>query len=268
MGPACYRRLVGSLVHEIVFPRAARPGRRPGRGGGKVASSTSATDGAPWHHRTSCGQAGWVGGNGPNRAPATPGARDHRGACPRRPRGQPQALCPRAPCASAGSGFAEGADQIAVAACPPGWQIEAILPFPKQEYLRDFEASSAGDGRDVREMFEASLARADAVTQLELLAADDGDGEVARRDLGYAVAGGYLLCQIDVLIAVWDGKPPKMGVPGRSRARRTKPAFRWCGFRFTTRRCPLSSAHSRAAARPPPVPTAPRPAAGGARADL
>jgi hypothetical protein len=112
------------------------------------------------------------------------------------------------------SGFAEGADQIAVAACPPGWQIEAILPFPKQEYLRDFEASSVGDGRDVRETFEASLARADAVTQLDLPTADDGGGEVARRDLGYVAAGGYLLRQIDVLIAVWDGMPPKTGGTG------------------------------------------------------
>src|SRR6267143_2134271 len=32
-------------------------------------------------------------------------------------------------------GFAEGADQMAVAACPSGWRIEAILPFPKNEYL-------------------------------------------------------------------------------------------------------------------------------------
>src|SRR5262249_53500770 len=34
------------------------------------------------------------------------------------------------------SGFAEGADQMAVVACPPGWQIEAILPFPRDEYLK------------------------------------------------------------------------------------------------------------------------------------
>ena len=37
------------------------------------------------------------------------------------------------------SGFAEGADQMAVAACPAGWRIEAILPFPVEEYLKDFE---------------------------------------------------------------------------------------------------------------------------------
>src|ERR1044072_9029975 len=28
------------------------------------------------------------------------------------------------------SGFAEGADQMAVLACPGAWQIDALLPFP------------------------------------------------------------------------------------------------------------------------------------------
>jgi hypothetical protein len=37
-------------------------------------------------------------------------------------------------------GFAEGADQLAVAASPPDWQVEAILPFGKDEYLNDLAA--------------------------------------------------------------------------------------------------------------------------------
>ena len=64
------------------------------------------------------------------------------------------------------SGFAEGADQIAIAACPADWTVEAILPFPKDEYLKDFEQSAAGDGRDVRGELLASLARAAVVTEL------------------------------------------------------------------------------------------------------
>ena len=64
------------------------------------------------------------------------------------------------------SGFAEGADQIAVAACPADWIVEAILPFPKDEYLKDFEKSAAGDGRDVRDDLLKSLARASVVTEL------------------------------------------------------------------------------------------------------
>lgn len=105
------------------------------------------------------------------------------------------------------AGFAEGADQIAVAACPPSWQVEAILPFPVEEYLKDFETSAAGDGRDVREEFRRSLSRASAVTELALQ-------QGAPRQQGYVDAGSYLLRQIDVLIAVWDGEPPKPGGTG------------------------------------------------------
>jgi hypothetical protein len=98
-------------------------------------------------------------------------------------------------------GFAEGADQIAVTACPAGWRIEATLPFPRQEYLKDFVTSAAGDGRDVRDEFLQSLIKASVVTEI-----DDPSGS---RDHGYAKAGGFMLRQIDVLVAVWDGKPPR-----------------------------------------------------------
>jgi hypothetical protein len=103
-------------------------------------------------------------------------------------------------------GFAEGADQIAVATCPAGWRIEAILPFPRDDYLRDFAASAAGDGRDVRDEFRQSLAKAAVVTELP---APSGS-----REQGYAEAGGFMLRQIDILVAVWDGKPPKAGGTG------------------------------------------------------
>jgi hypothetical protein len=103
-------------------------------------------------------------------------------------------------------GFAEGADQIAVATCPTGWRIEAILPFPRGDYLRDFAASASGDGRDVRDEFRQSLAKAAVVTELP---APSGS-----REQGYAEAGGFMLRQIDILVAVWDGKPPKAGGTG------------------------------------------------------
>src|SRR5262245_28655347 len=79
------------------------------------------------------------------------------------------------------SGFAEGADQTAVAACPEGWQIEAILPFPQEEYLKDF-AASAADGHDACPAFLDSLKRASAVTQLPRPPA-------AWRNQGYVHAG-------------------------------------------------------------------------------
>jgi len=105
------------------------------------------------------------------------------------------------------SGLAEGADQIAVTQCPPAWVVEAVLPFPKDEYLRDFEKSAGDDHADVRPAFLASLARAKRVTELDFRWSE-------KRVTAYVEAGGYLLGQIDLLIAVWDGKPPKPGGTG------------------------------------------------------
>ncbi len=105
------------------------------------------------------------------------------------------------------SGFAEGTDQIAVAVSPESWQIEALLPFPHDEYLNDFKQSAAGDGRDVRQEFEQSLKRAAVVT--ELVPPPSGE-----RNRAYAQAGGFMLRQIDVLIAAWNGEPPETGGTG------------------------------------------------------
>jgi hypothetical protein len=105
------------------------------------------------------------------------------------------------------SGFAEGADQLAVAACPADWIVEAILPFPKDEYLKDFATSAASDGRDVRNELLASLRRASAVTELT---APPG----RPRHEAYAAAGRAMLDAIDILIAVWDGEEPEPGGTG------------------------------------------------------
>ena len=103
------------------------------------------------------------------------------------------------------SGFAEGADQMAVAVCPTNWTVEAVLPFPTDEYLKDFEQSATGDGRDVRGEFLASLARAAVVTELPT---------PPERNQGYVRVGNALLDRSDMLIAVWDGEPPKPGGTG------------------------------------------------------
>jgi hypothetical protein len=62
------------------------------------------------------------------------------------------------------SGFAEGADQMAVAACPADWQVEAVLPFPLDEYLEDFEDSAPEGRRSPRYVFKELLKRASAIT--------------------------------------------------------------------------------------------------------
>jgi hypothetical protein len=117
------------------------------------------------------------------------------------------------------SGFAQGADQMVVAACPAAWQIEAVLPFPVHEYLEDFEDSAPDGKRSPRDMFKDSLKRASAITQLPFTPSESGDsdrvrGDSGNRAKGYANAGRYLLRQIDLLIAVWDGKTPKTGGTG------------------------------------------------------
>lgn len=103
------------------------------------------------------------------------------------------------------SGFAEGADQLATAICPADWTVEAILPFPRDEYLKDFERSAL-DGRDVRSEFLTSLARAAVVTELPTL--------TGPRDRAYLLCGRFMLQQIDLLIAVWDGEAPRPGGTG------------------------------------------------------
>jgi hypothetical protein len=116
------------------------------------------------------------------------------------------------------SGFAEGADQMAVAACPADWQVEAVLPFPLDEYLEDFEDSAPEGRRSPRYVFKELLKRASAITQLPFKPTESGDsdrtGDTGNRAKGYANAGRYLLRQVDVLIAVWDGKTPKTGGTG------------------------------------------------------
>jgi hypothetical protein len=104
------------------------------------------------------------------------------------------------------SGFAEGADQLAVEESPSGWQIGAILPFPRDEYLEDFKRS-ARDGSDARPALLASLAKAASVTELP-------GREAGAREQGYVEAGAFMLRQIDFLIAVWDGFPPRRGGTG------------------------------------------------------
>jgi hypothetical protein len=105
------------------------------------------------------------------------------------------------------SSFAEGADQIAVMACPSDWQIEALLPFPKDEYLNDFTKSAAHNGQDVSAAFLESLKCASTITQLV-------PNHLRNREDCYADVGSYLIRQIDLLVAVWDGKSAKVGGTG------------------------------------------------------
>ncbi len=94
------------------------------------------------------------------------------------------------------SPLADGADQMAAeAGLERGWRLQAILPFDRKTYIRDFEGLEAGA------RFLGMIERADCV--LELPGDPDDDAEA------YMAAGRATIAHCDVLIAIWDGKPPR-----------------------------------------------------------
>jgi hypothetical protein len=102
--------------------------------------------------------------------------------------------------------MAEGIDQTAAQLRPSTWALDAILPFPVESYKKDFKQSAADKSRSVVPEFEAALKQAQRV--LELPEIDDP----AERDRGYARLGNFLIRQVDLLVAVWNGE--RAGGPG------------------------------------------------------
>jgi hypothetical protein len=94
------------------------------------------------------------------------------------------------------SPIADGADQIAAQiALELGWELQAILPFERSTY----RASLANDG--ARAQFDALLARATCVLELP--------GDAAHSLEAYVMTGRGTVAHCDLLIAVWDGRPPR-----------------------------------------------------------
>lgn len=95
--------------------------------------------------------------------------------------------------------LAEGADTIAArVALERGWQIDAVLPFDRSEYARDFDEPGTADG------LQELLAQATDVFELPGTRSEAG-GEAA----AYERAGRVVLAQCELLLAVWDGGPPQ-----------------------------------------------------------
>ena len=94
------------------------------------------------------------------------------------------------------SPIADGADQIAAeVALDLGWELQAVLPFGRAEY----RASLANSG--ARERFDRLLERSTCALELP------GDKE---RELdAYVMTGRATVAHCDMLIAVWDGLPPR-----------------------------------------------------------
>lgn len=95
--------------------------------------------------------------------------------------------------------LAEGADTIvAEVALDRGWQVDAVLPFERAEYARDFVEPKATD------RLAGLIVRAKNVFELPGSRHEAG-GEAA----AYERAGRVMLSQSELLIAVWDGGPPQ-----------------------------------------------------------
>ena len=97
------------------------------------------------------------------------------------------------------TGLADGADAIgADVALARGWQLDAVLPFFRDDYAGDFADDPA------RGAYRRQLAACGAVFEL------DGDlADPAGHGVAYERAGRVTVAQSDLLIAVWDGGPAR-----------------------------------------------------------
>ena len=94
------------------------------------------------------------------------------------------------------SPIADGADQIAAeVALELGWELQAALPFGRAEY----RASLANQG--ARERFDSLMERASCVLELP--------GHSQTQVDAYVMTGRATVAHCDLLIAVWDGLPPR-----------------------------------------------------------
>lgn len=94
------------------------------------------------------------------------------------------------------SPIADGADQVAAeVALELGWELQAVLPFERTYY----RSTLANHG--ARERFDALLERSTCV--LELPGAEGHELDA------YVMTGRATVAHCDILIAVWDGLPPR-----------------------------------------------------------
>ena len=94
------------------------------------------------------------------------------------------------------SPLADGADQIAAEiALDLGFELHAILPFERGRYREDMADEAA------RSQFDDLLGRATCVLELP--------GRTEHLLESYVMAGRATVAHSDLLIAVWDGLPPR-----------------------------------------------------------
>jgi len=107
-----------------------------------------------------------------------------------------QLFAPVPPIFTLVSPLAEGADQMAAqAALARGWRLQVILPFDRASYVADFNDDES------RDRFHDLVANASCTLELP--------GEPNNPLEAYVMAGRGTVAHCDILIAVWDGLPPR-----------------------------------------------------------
>jgi hypothetical protein len=99
------------------------------------------------------------------------------------------------------SALASGADQwVAEEAINLGFELQSVLPFSREEYLKDFTVPSEA------ESYKHLLEKATAILELDGKIGMDEYGNRKPDSQSYEAVGKGILNQTDLLIAVWDGK--------------------------------------------------------------
>jgi len=100
------------------------------------------------------------------------------------------------------SGLASGADQwVANEAIGLGFELQSILPFERDEFLKDFTVQSDA------ETYLDLLGKSNAILELDGKVGIDSANKRKPESLSYEAVGRALLNQADLLIAIWDGLP-------------------------------------------------------------
>jgi len=102
------------------------------------------------------------------------------------------------------SALASGADQWVVEeALKFGFELQAILPFSREEYLKDFKVKSEAN------TYKKLLSEATAILELDGKIGTDEKGKRKPDSWSYESVGRGILKQTDILIAIWDGEDAK-----------------------------------------------------------
>ncbi len=98
---------------------------------------------------------------------------------------------------------AEGSDRIfAAQAIALEYALHCPMPFAQAEYEKYFEPSSKALGHELLPTFHELLKEAKASPDFRIF---ELDGKETNKEAAYGQAGGVVLNQSDILVAVWDG---------------------------------------------------------------